>query len=539
MDTALLVIAALTALAAGVTGAWSPCGFSMVDTLGSAAPIRGRRVTLIACATFTLGALAGGVATFGSLALVGDALHRGDSTAALVVAVAVAGSAAIAEAAGLRIAPQIRRQVPEGWRHTMPLPIVGALYGILLGLGFTTFVLTFAVWALAGVSIALGSPAVGVAIGVGFGLGRAIPVVVMAPRLETSGERLLTAMAERPRLLGGLRRVDAALLALLALAISAGAASASPVPLSGAAVDPAVDGDTVMWRSADGAMLVRGPAGETRITGSATAAAAGPYLVSEGEVAGGRGIAVDLRDGLPAVLDRGTPVAAMDPAPLSYRLEPGVTAIAASGPWVVWRRNRPAGGDELVAARLPGLSDARIVAATAGVAQISRPSLDGAALVFAINRPTRSQVQLFNLETLERRVLRTTRTLVQYRDPSIRGDRLLSVVAGHCEQALRLEPLIGASRGVTLLRFGTTALRDRGHVAGRTPVGSYASRCPAVSPKRTQEVLDATAISAGEAFVTVSRPGSPGIAGARILRMPLPAPPDPVQAAARRTTSRR
>lgn len=532
MGTALLLAAALTALAAGVTGAWSPCGFSMVDTLGSAAPLRGRRVMLLACATFTFGALVGGVATFGSLALAGEFLHRGDGGVALVAAVAVALVAAVAEAAGLRIAPQIRRQVPEGWRHTMPLPLVGALYGILLGLGFTTFVLTFAVWALAGVSIALGSPAIGVAIGVGFGLGRAIPVVVMAPRLEGSGERLLTAMAERPRLLGGLRRVDAALLALLALAISAAGASASPVPLSGEAVDPGVDGETVVWRSAEGVMLVRGPAGEKRIAGSTAAAAAGPFVVSEGEVAGGRGIAVDPVEGLPAVLDRGTPVAVMDPAPLAARIEPGVTAIAASGPWVVWRRDRRGGGDELVAARLPGLSDARIVAATAGVAQLSRPSLDGAALVFALNRPTRSQVQLVNLETRERRVLRSTRTLAQYRDPSIRGERLLMVVAGYCRQDLRLEPLTRATGGVTLLRFGTTALRDRGHTPGRTMVGSYASRCPALSPKRTQEVLDATAMSYAEAYVTVSRPASAGLAAARILRMPLP--PDGTGVSARR-----
>src|SRR3712207_9561089 len=63
---------------------------------------------------------------------------------------AVAFLAAIAEARGRRIAPQIRRQLPEHWRRIMPMPVAAALYGILLGLGFTTFVLTFGVWALAG-----------------------------------------------------------------------------------------------------------------------------------------------------------------------------------------------------------------------------------------------------------------------------------------------------------------------------------------------------------------------------------------------------
>ena len=28
----------------------------------------------------------------------------------------------------------------------MPVPVAAGLYGVLLGLGFTTFILTFAVW---------------------------------------------------------------------------------------------------------------------------------------------------------------------------------------------------------------------------------------------------------------------------------------------------------------------------------------------------------------------------------------------------------
>ena len=63
-------------------------------------------------------------------------------------------AAASPRPAGLRIVPQIRRQLPEGWRWTMPLPLAAGLYGVLLGLGFTTFVLSFGVWALAGISVA-------------------------------------------------------------------------------------------------------------------------------------------------------------------------------------------------------------------------------------------------------------------------------------------------------------------------------------------------------------------------------------------------
>jgi hypothetical protein len=212
----LTVVLVATAFAAGVTGAWSPCGLSMVDTLSPAGYARRLRTSLAACATFALGAVAGGALTFGGLALAGAALGAGSAGAAAVVAVA----AAVAEARGLRIAPQIRRQVPEAWRRVLPVPVAAAGYGVLLGLGFTTFVLSFAVWALAGTSIALGDPALGLAIGVAFGAGRALPVACLAPFAATDrGGAITAAMCERPAILLGLRRVDAVALAACAVVL--------------------------------------------------------------------------------------------------------------------------------------------------------------------------------------------------------------------------------------------------------------------------------------------------------------------------------
>ena len=214
----LLVVAAA---AAGVTGAWSPCGFSMVETLAPQGYAGRMRTTLAACLTFSAGALAGGAATFGGLALLGEALGAGGA-AALGVAAAVALVAAIGEARGARILPQVRRQVPESWRRRMPLPLAAGLYGVLLGLGFTTFILTFAVWALAGVSVALGDPALGLAIGLAFGAGRLLPVVVLAPAAATeAGTAFHAAMAERPQILRSLRAVDALALAACSVALVA------------------------------------------------------------------------------------------------------------------------------------------------------------------------------------------------------------------------------------------------------------------------------------------------------------------------------
>ncbi len=218
MLTGLLLI---TALAAGVTGAWSPCGLSMVETLAPGGFARRLGTSLAACATFALGALTGGALTFGGLALAGAALGAG-GTAVVGAAAVVAVAAAVAEARGLRIAPQIRRQVPEAWRRILPVPLAAAGYGVLLGLGVTTFVLSFAVWALAGTSIALGDPALGLAIGLAFGAGRALPVICLAPFAGSArGGAITAAMCERPAILLNLRRVDAVALAACAVALGA------------------------------------------------------------------------------------------------------------------------------------------------------------------------------------------------------------------------------------------------------------------------------------------------------------------------------
>jgi hypothetical protein len=206
------------ALAAGVTGAWSPCGFSMVETLAPDGYAGRLRTTLVSCLTFAVGALAGGVVTFGGLALLGREL----GAEAPLVAAAIALAAAVGEARGARILPQVRRQVPESWRRRLPVPLAAGLYGVLLGLGFTTFILTFAVWALAGVSVAVGDPALGVAIGLAFGAGRLLPVVALAPAAATAaGAAAHAAMAERPQILRSLRAVDAVALAACAVVLVA------------------------------------------------------------------------------------------------------------------------------------------------------------------------------------------------------------------------------------------------------------------------------------------------------------------------------
>ncbi len=177
----MLIALAAAALVAGLAGAWSPCGFSMVETLAPHGYAQRMRVTAVACTTFAVGALAGAVATFGGLALLGATFGAGQG-AAVAIAVALLLAAAAGDVAGRRIVPQVRRQVPESWRRVLPVPLAAALYGVLLGLGFTTFVLSFAVYALAAACVALGDSEAGLVVGIAFATGRILPVVACSRR---------------------------------------------------------------------------------------------------------------------------------------------------------------------------------------------------------------------------------------------------------------------------------------------------------------------------------------------------------------------
>src|SRR5438105_13126785 len=148
-------------------------------------------------AAFTAGLVVGAALLFGALGALGSALAPGRAFA--IVAASLALAAAAADSAGVRVRPQVRFQVPERWRRTMPLPRALFLYGALLGTGITTFVPAAAAWALLVLCVALGSPAAAIVVGLGFALGRTLPVLLLAARDAE------TALAERPEGLRVLR----------------------------------------------------------------------------------------------------------------------------------------------------------------------------------------------------------------------------------------------------------------------------------------------------------------------------------------------
>jgi hypothetical protein len=453
----LTAVVAAAAVLAGVTGAWSPCGFSMVETLAPAGYAGRLRTALVACATFTLGALAGGAVTFGGLSLLGDAVGVGAPAVAAVVALA----AAAGEARGARIVPQVRRQVPESWRRVLPVPLAAGLYGVLLGLGFTTFILSFAVWALAGISVALGDPQLGLAIGLGFGAGRALPVVAMAP---SGGGSLPAAMAERPRILRSLRALDAAALAACAVALYAAPAQAALFGVGFA--DPSVDG-------ADVAVHVPGQLGQIR-TPSGTATVPGFHPA----IGGGReawvsadGVTVDGIGTFPAT---------------------GADAVAVSATWVAWRS-----GNALFAAALPGGVPQQLVAGDVGP-----PALTGGqTLLFTRNRGTR----LYALD-LATHVLTLLRRAVdaELRGPSSDGVRLAYVYATYKRQQVRIGPLAPAKPSADKALYGMvpTGRRDLGYEPGHEHADGHKPILWPRPPAGVNWTMTTTALSADSVYVT-------------------------------------
>ena len=475
MLTAIVVAAAV---AAGVTGAWSPCGFSMVETLSPAGYAGRLRTTVVACATFALGALAGGAITFGGLALAGHALGAGAPAVAALVALA----AAVGEARNARIVPQVRRQVPESWRRVLPVPLAAGLYGVLLGLGFTTFILSFAVWALAGISVALGDPALGVTAGLAFGLGRALPVIALAP---SGGGAFAAAMAERPRILRSLRFVDAAALAACAIALWAAPAQAAVAVVATGLVDPSADGLTLALHRPGAAGELRSPAGIATAPGSRPA------------VGGGRTAWLS---------DNAVVVAGVGALPVA-----GANSVAVSAGWVAWRI-----GQTLWAAPVAdtGFGAPRQVVA----GEVGRPALAGGLLLFDFDD---TRIDAVDLATGTRATLRR-QARAQLRGPSALDGRLVYVRATYRRQQVLTGPLAPQPTTSDRALYGTvpTGRRDAGEEGGshKNARGHHHDLYPR-PPKGVATTLTTTATSASAVYVTRLRQRTGSPVASAILRI--------------------
>src|SRR4051794_1083543 len=429
----------------------------MVGTVGAA------RHRGLARTAFAAGLTLGAAAVFAGLALIGAAVG---GHAVVVAALALGAVAVVSDALGLRVRPQMRFQVPERWRRTMPLPRALFLYGLLLGTGVTTYVPATAAWALPALSLALGSVSAALAIAAGFAVGRALPVLALAGRGET-------VLAERPQ---GLRVLRALIAGSLLVALLAGEARAAAT-IASPASDPSAAGTDLAWEQPGvGGFLLR-EGTTTQLPGTDPALGATFAAWRSGDA-----VTVAARDTL---------------APLLQETVPGVRELAVSRSWLAYRT-----ATEIRVQSLADPSTSKLVVRVKQPATLGRPAL-GVDLV-AFHRATRagSWIDAVNVVAGTRLRLRSDRE-AQLLSPSLLAGQLLYVRSSRCSQQLRL----GAARGRedrVLYEIGPRAGQDAGHERQHTHQGERLP-CPHLR-KATAKILWTTALSSTTAYVTVLRP---------------------------------
>ena len=429
---ALEITLIAAAVMIGMTGTWSPCGFSMIETIGPTGHTGGQSTTIAACLTFLPGALVGGVATFWLVAIAGELIHGAGGQLALGLAAVLALAAAVLEARGTPIVPQIRRQLPEHWRRAMPMPVASALYGGLLGLGFTTFVLTFGVWALAGIAFAIGEPSVGLAVGLAFGVGRALPIVALAPfAARPFGQAACETMAMRPGILRGFRFGDAlALTGVAVLLVSSASSASAQEPDESAALargqvaKPAADpsagpASELAYQLRDRDGVLQNADGTTALPGK-DPAIGGSYVA----VRRGKTIILLARNRELEEVTR-------------FKVKGTPDALAVTADYIGWRA--VANGRDKIAVR--SIKDdgttgkTRVLEASTKTGQLSRPSISGERIVFAEAKPERNAIVSRKIGKKGSRVIESSGK-VALQNPAVLGSRIAYVVITKKRQRL-------------------------------------------------------------------------------------------------------
>lgn len=222
----MLVLLYVTATAAALRGLWSPCGLSMLSSLNPMSErARGHRFSATAC-WYVVGSIAGGALLGAGCAVGAFGFGRLDAPDTVGWALALAGAAvAVASDTGIGgwSLPTHPRQVDERWLDRYRRWIYASGYGIQIGSGFATYIMTAGVYLTALLAVVTGSPAQALTAGLTFGLVRGLGVLIAAP-------------ARDPRSLGAvIRRVDswAGASAFAAAAACVGVATVAAWQLTG------------------------------------------------------------------------------------------------------------------------------------------------------------------------------------------------------------------------------------------------------------------------------------------------------------------
>jgi hypothetical protein len=182
------------AVAAAVRGTWSPCGLSMVSAVNPFSErSRGNRYW-ITTLWFIAGSLAGGALLGSGAGVAAWILRPLAHHPAVVLPVAVAGClvaiAADLEVPGLHL-PLHPRQVNELWLDQYRRWIYAAGFGLQVGIGFATYIMTAATYLLVLLAGLAGSPAAGLRAGLLFGFVRGLAVLCSSRARTPDALRLL------------------------------------------------------------------------------------------------------------------------------------------------------------------------------------------------------------------------------------------------------------------------------------------------------------------------------------------------------------
>jgi hypothetical protein len=293
-------------------------------------------------------------------------------------------------------------------------------------------------------------------------------------------------MAERPRILRGLRTLDALALILTAAALAVTPAQAAVKVTAVGYSDLSVDGLVF-------ALHRPGAAGELRTPGGIQ-----PLPGNHPAVGGSR---LAWIDGANVVVQN---VIAL-PAP-------GADALAVSTNWVAWRAN-----GALYAAPLDPAQGFPVVPVVAGA--VGKPSLAGSLLLFELA----GQIEVYDLATGQRTVMRRE-PRAELRGPSVLGDRLTYVRATFKRQQVMTGPFIPRKVSSDRTLYGTTptARRDAGHEPGRFPAEGHINK-PLWErpPAGVHDTLTTTATADTAVYVTRVRQLRGQNATAEILRIDL------------------
>ena len=189
----LVLLFALAAVTA-IRGMWSPCGLSMLSTLNPVSErARGHRFWVTAC-WYVAGAVVGGVLLGLGCAVLAVGYGGLQAPAAAGWSIALAGSL-VAVFSDARIGgwslPLHPRQVDERWVDRYRRWVYAAGYGVQIGTGFATYVMTAGVYLVALLAGLTGSPVEAVAGGLVFGLVRGLSIVVAAAARTPDALRLV------------------------------------------------------------------------------------------------------------------------------------------------------------------------------------------------------------------------------------------------------------------------------------------------------------------------------------------------------------